>query len=149
MEVLDGAYALGLDPLYSVAAGSASGKFTYKIYEQRDSEKLSDSVSGYKDTGLGYTDYPQGWQYVKAFLKTKLGVLFPRLIGGSSTTYFKSAFCGTASAGVRSPWRFCGLGSGGLAGLAGEYGGNAPSGSPWNGRPRLCGAGKKRGEWSA
>ena len=149
VEVLDGAYALGLDPLYSVAAGSASGKFTYKIYEQRDSEKLSDSVSGYKDTGLGYTDYPQGWQYVKAFLKTKLGVLFPRLIGGSSTTYFKSAFCGTNSAGVRSPWRFCILSNGGTAGLAGEIGYNAPSYSYWNGRPRLCGAGKKRGEWSA
>lgn len=149
VEVLDGAYALGLDPLYSVSAGSASGKFTYKIYEQRDSEKLSDSVSGYKDTGLSYADFPQGWQYVKAFLKTKLGVLFPHLIGGGSTTYFKSAFYGAISAGVRSPWRFCILYGGGDAGLAGGTGGNAPSVSGWGGRPRLCGAGKKRGEWSA
>ena len=147
VEVLDGAYALGLDPLYSVSAGSASGKFTYKIYEQRDSEKLSDSVSGYKDTGLSYADFPQGWQYVKAFLKTKLGVLFPRLIGDGSTTYFKSAFSGAASAVVRSPWRFCDLRSGRTAGLAGGHGGTAPSRSDWCGRPRLCGAGKKRGEW--
>lgn len=149
VEVLDGAYALGLDPLYSVSAGSASGKFTSKIYEQRDSEKLSGNVSGYKDTGLSYADFPQGWQYVKVFLKTKLGVLFPRLIGGGSTTCFKSAFYGARSAGVCSPWRFCSLNNGGTAGLAGEIGSLSPLYSNWSGRPRLCGAGKKRGEWSA
>ena len=86
---------------------------------------------------------------MKAFIKSKLGVLFPKLIGGSSTTYFKSAFCGTGSAGVRCPWRFAALVDGGDAGLAAEYGYNAPGGSVWYGRPRLCGAGKKRGEWSA
>lgn len=149
VEVLDGAYALGLDPLYSVSAGAASGQFTYKIYEQRDSEKLSDSVSGYADTGLSYANFPQGWQYVKAFMKTRLGVLFPSLIGGSTTTYYKSAFYGTYSAGVRSPWRFCYLSIGGYAGLAGGNGFYAPSYSLWVGRPRLCGAGKKRGEWPA
>ena len=86
---------------------------------------------------------------MKAFIKSKLGVLFPKLIGGSSTTYFKSAFCGTGSAGVRCPWRFAYLSNGGVAGLAAEYGDHAPGYSDWNGRPRLCGAGKKRGEWSA
>ena len=149
VEVLDGAYTLGLDPLYSVSAGSGSGKFTYKIFEQRDSEKLADSVSGYKDTGLSYTDMPQGWNYVKAWIKTRLGVLFPRLIGGSSTTYIKSAFYGAYSTGVRSPWRFCSLINGGDAGLGGENGNYTPGGSGWYGRPRLCGAGKKRGEWPA
>lgn len=148
VEVLDGAYALGLDPLYNVTAGSASGKFNYQVFEQRDSEKLSGSTSGYADTGISFTDMPQGWNYVKAFVRSKLGVLFPRMIGGSSTTYYKSAFSGTNSAGVRSPWRLCGLINGGGAGLAGEYGGLAPSLSDWDGRPRLCGSGKKRGEWS-
>ena len=86
---------------------------------------------------------------MKAFIKSKLGVLFPKLIGGSSTTYFKSAFYGAASAGVRCPWRFAALSNGGVAGLAAEYGYNAPGTSGWYSRPRLCGAGKKRGEWSA
>ena len=86
---------------------------------------------------------------MKAFIKSKLGVLFPKLIGGSSTTYFKSAFSGTISAGVRCPWRFAALYAGGLAGLAAGYGDSAPGYSSWSGRPRLCGAGKKRGEWSA
>lgn len=148
VEVLDGAYALGLDPLYNVTAGSASGKFNYQIFEQRDSEKLSGSTSGYADTGISFTDMPQGWNYVKAFVRSKLGVLFPCMIGGSSATYYKSAFCGTGSAGVRSPWRFCSLSAGGGAGLAGEGGYGAPSDSRWHGRPRLCGSGKKRGEWS-
>ena len=86
---------------------------------------------------------------MKAFIKSKLGVLFPKLIGGSSTTYFKSAFYGTASAGVRCPWRFADLSDGGDAGLAAELGNVASGYSSWYGRPRLCGAGKKRGEWSA
>lgn len=147
VEVLDGAYALGLDPLYNVMAGSEEGKFNYAIYEQRNSENLSDGVSGYSNTGLAYENMPSGWQYVKAFLKTRLGVLFPRLIGGSSTTYFKSAFSGTGSAGVRAPWRFTALSGGGYAGLAGEHGHYSPASSYWAGRPRLCGSGKKRGEW--
>ena len=86
---------------------------------------------------------------MKAFIKSKLGVLFPKLIGGSSTTYFKSAFYGAYSAGVRCPWRFAGLDNGGGAGLAAEFGSGAPGSSDWYSRPRLCGAGKKRGEWSA
>jgi hypothetical protein len=146
VEVLEGAYALGLDPLYNVTAGSASGKFDYAVYECKDSEKQAGSItSDYEATGITFTDMPSGWQYVKKFARTVKGVLFPELIGGSSTTYYKSAFFGAYSTGVRSPWRFCSLNSGGYAGLAGGNGGNTPSDSSWNGRPRLGGAGKKRG----
>ena len=149
VEVLDGSYTIGLDPLYDTTANEAGG-FDYTVYQCRDSQKLSGSITAdYEDTGIVYSGMPSGWNYVKAFIKSKLGVLFPKLIGGSSTTYLKSAFCGTLSAGVRCPWRFAGLHSGGLAGLAAEYGHAAPGISDWSSRPRLCGAGKKRGEWSA
>ena len=149
VEVLDGSYTIGLDPLYDTTANEAGG-FDYTVYQCRDSQKLSGSITAdYEDTGIVYSGMPSGWNYVKAFIKSKLGVLFPKLIGGSSTTYFKSAFCGTVSAGVRCPWRFAGLNDGGAAGLAAEYGNGAPGTSHWHGRPRLCGAGKKRGEWSA
>ena len=149
VEVLDGSYTIGLDPLYDTTANEAGG-FDYTVYQCRDSQKLSGSITAdYEDTGIVYSGMPSGWNYVKAFIKSKLGVLFPKLIGGSSTTYLKSAFCGAGSAGVRCPWRFASLNSGGVAGLAAGDGGNAPGDSGWNGRPRLCGAGKKRGEWSA
>ena len=149
VEVLDGSYTIGLDPLYDTTANEAGG-FDYTVYQCRDSQKLSGSITAdYEDTGIVYSGMPSGWNYVKAFIKSKLGVLFPKLIGGSSTTYLKSAFCGTGSAGVRCPWRFAGLNDGGVAGLAAEHGGLAPGGSGWYSRPRLCGAGKKRGEWSA
>ena len=149
VEVLDGSYTIGLDPLYDTTANEAGG-FDYTVYQCRDSQKLSGSITAdYEDTGIVYSGMPSGWNYVKAFIKSKLGVLFPKLIGGSSTTYFKSAFCGTASAGVRCPWRFAYLSSGGIAGLAAEDGNFAPGNSSWCSRPRLCGAGKKRGEWSA
>ena len=149
VEVLDGSYTIGLDPLYDTTANEAGG-FDYTVYQCRDSQKLSGSITAdYEDTGIVYSGMPSGWNYVKAFIKSKLGVLFLKLIGGSSTTYFKSAFCGTYSAGVRCPWRFANLSDGGAAGLAAENGSNAPGDSYWYGRPRLCGAGKKRGEWSA
>ena len=149
VEVLDGSYTIGLDPLYDTTANEAGG-FDYTVYQCRDSQKLSGSITAdYEDTGIVYSGMPSGWNYVKAFIKSKLGVLFPKLIGGSSTTYFKSAFCGTGSAGVRCPWRFAALYGGGYAGLAAEAGNIAPGHSVWYSRPRLCGAGKKRGEWSA
>ena len=149
VEVLDGSYTIGLDPLYDTTANEAGG-FDYTVYQCRDSQKLSGSITAdYEDTGIVYSSMPSGWNYVKAFIKSKLGVLFPKLIGGSSTTYFKSAFYGTISAGVRCPWRFASLNVGGGAGLAAENGNSAPGTSAWYGRPRLCGAGKKRGEWSA
>lgn len=149
VEVLDGSYTIGLDPLYDTTANEAGG-FDYTVYQCRDSQKLSGSITAdYEDTGIVYSGMPSGWNYVKAFIKSKLGVLFPKLIGGSSTTYFKSAFCGTNSAGVRCLWRFAYLSAGGSAGLAAEDGNAAPGYSHWHGRPRLCGAGKKRGEWSA
>ena len=149
VEVLDGSYTIGLDPLYDTTANEAGG-FDYTVYQCRDSQKLSGSITAdYEDTGIVYSGMPSGWNYVKAFIKSKLGVLFPKLIGGSSTTYFSSAFCGTSSAGVRCPWRFATLYNGGAAGLAAGYGNAAPGASSWDGRPRLCGAGKKRGEWSA
>ena len=149
VEVLDGSYTIGLDPLYDTTANEAGG-FDYTVYQCRDSQKLSGSITAdYEDTGIVYSGMPSGWNYVKAFIKSKLGVLFPKLIGGSSTTYFKSVFCGASSAGVRCPWRFASLNDGGNAGLAAEFGNAAPGVSDWNGRPRLCGAGKKRGEWSA
>ena len=149
VEVLDGAYAVGLDPLYQVTE-NADGGFDYSIYECRNSVNQTGSVtSNYVDTGLSYEGMPEGWNYVKSFMKTKLGALFPNALGGSSTTYYKSAFCGTSSAGVRCPWRFAALNYGGIAGLAGEDGITSPGVSNWAGRPRLSGAGKKRGEWPA
>ena len=149
VEVLDGSYTIGLDPLYDTTANEAGG-FDYTVYQCRDSQKLSGSITAdYEDTGIVYSGMPSGWNYVKAFIKSKLGMLFPKLIGGSSTTYFKSGFCGTSSAGVRCQWRFAGLGYGGFAGLAAGLGSPAPGFSYWHSRPRLCGAGKKRGEWSA
>jgi hypothetical protein len=149
VEVLDGSYTIGLDPLYDTTANEAGG-FDYTVYQCRDSQKLSGSITAdYEDTGIVYSGMPSGWNYVKAFIKSKLGVLFPKLIGGSSTTYFKSAFYGSSSAGVRCPWRFASLDTGGAAGLAAGVGNFAPGYSNWNSRPRLCGAGKKRGEWSA
>lgn len=138
IEVLDGAYVLGLDPLYQTTAGNDADHFTYHVYECRNSEHLTGSISSnYIDTGIVVENIMKDWNWVKRFIMTKRGVLFPDFFGGSSSTYFKSAFAGTFSAGVRSPWRFGNLNNGGNAGVAYENGNNAPSNSNWNSRPRL------------
>ena len=149
VEIMDGAYTIGLDPLYNVT-NFDNGRGDYEVFECKDSENLAGSItSDYVSTGITYEQMPQGWQYVRKFVKTVKAVLFPEKIGGGSTTYFKSAFSGTTSAGVRCPWRFGYLNSGALAGLGCGNGYNAPSDAYWSGRPRLSGSGKKRGEWAA
>ena len=152
VEVLNGAYAIGIEPLYQVTQNADGTTFDYKIYECRDSEKLAGSITtDYEDTELGYIGMAAGWNagYITGFIRTKLGVLFPERFEGSSSQGYKSAFGGSSSVGVRCPWRFGNLGHGGDAGLACEAGGSSPAGSDWNGAPRLAGSGKKRGEWTA
>ena len=152
IEVLDGAYAIGLDPLYNVTWDAEAHTGVYAIHECRDSEKLAGSITAnYRDTGIVGGPIGSGWHYVKAFIRTKLGVLFPSIVdnGASSSTYYKSAFGGSRSSGVRAPWRFAALHRAGDAGLAAENGNFTPSNADWGGRPRLSGSGKKRGEWAA
>lgn len=148
MEVLIGAYFIGIDVLYDVTANAAGG-FDYAVFECRDSAKIAGSITAdYLDTGNRIEGLENTWYYVKEFVNTNAPVLFPQTLGGSSTGYYKSAFYGTSSAGVRAPWRFGPLYSGvAYGGLACELGYSAPSASDWYGVPWLTGAEKKRGEW--
>ena len=148
MEVLIGAYFIGIDVLYDVTANAAGG-FDYAVFECRDSAKIAGSITAdYLDTGIRIEGLENTWYYVKEFVNTNAPVLFPQTLGGSSTGYYKSAFYGALSAGVRSPWRFGHLDNGvANGGLACENGHLAPSYSNWNGVPWLTGAEKKRGEW--
>ncbi len=149
MEVLIGLYQIGLDILYNCTATDESGKYDYAVYECRNSEHLAGSITAnYTDTGISFEKMPQGWQYVKEFVKTSKPVLFPKTIGGNSTGYLKSAFDGSGGAGVRCPWRFGGLSGGGYGGLAYGVGSVAPSYAYWGGAPWLAGAEKKRGEYA-
>ena len=146
VEVLNGAYIIGIEPLYNVTANE-NGGFDYSIHVCRDSKNLSGSITGnHVDTGIRITGIPSGWQWVKAFLQNKFGVLIPRLFGGNSSGWYKSAFAGAGSAGVRVPWRWGSLYGGGSGGLACGDAGASPGYASWFGSPRLSGSGKKRGE---
>ena len=148
MEVLIGAYFIGIDVLYNVTT-NPSGGYDYAVFECRDSAKIAGSITAdYIDTGIRLEGVTNAWHYVKDFVNINAPVLFPQTLGGSSSGYYKSAFCGATSAGVRSPWRFGSLGAGvANGGLACENGNYAPSSSSWSGVPWLTGAEKKRGEW--
>ena len=148
VEMMSGAYDIGLDPLYNVT-NYASSKGDYNIFECKDSENLSGSITAnYENTGIVVKDVTSGWNYIKDFVDTDKAILFPSERGGASNTYYKSSFYGTSSAGVRCPWRYGSLDTGAPAGLACERGAAAPGSSYWHGRPRLSGSGKKRGEWA-
>ncbi|MBO6268220.1 MAG: hypothetical protein J6N19_03640 [Clostridium sp.] len=152
VEMMTGAYEIGLDPLYQVSnlnSEVSPVQTDFEVYECRDSENLASSItSDYVDTGIGMTDIKYTWNYPIEYVDTDKAVLFPKTFGGSTSVGYKSGFRGAASAGVRCPWRYGTLYHGANAGLACESGYNAPSSADWSGRPRLCGSGKKRGEWA-
>ena len=149
VEVLNGAYIIGIEPLYNVTANE-NGGFDYSIHVCRDSKNLSSSITGnYTDSGIKLTGIAAGWQWPKGFIVNKLGILIPRLFGGNSSGWVKSAFFGADSAGVRVPWRWGCLYFGGNGGLACENAYFSPGSAYWYGSPRLSGSGKKRGELSA
>ena len=150
VEIIDGAYAVGLDPLWmSDYDADRSPKCIYTIHQVRDSEYQSGSIGAHHEESGTFSSENSGWQYVKHHEIRTDGMITPDAVGGSSTTYLKSAFYFGASSGVRAPWRFVYLDRGGYGGLAGAAGDDAPGNAYWYERPRLSGSGKKRGEWAA
>ena len=83
IELMHGAYDIGLEPLYNVTANADAG-FDYAVYECRNSEQQAGSITNYTDTGIRLIGKTSGWGYVKEFVKTKLGVLIPKNFAGSS-----------------------------------------------------------------
>ena len=152
VELIDGAYAVGLDPLWnSDWDANRTPKSIYTVYQCRDSENQASAVTNYESVGT-FTGPNSGWQYIKHFQIRTDGMLVPEEAGTTGTgdsKFMKSAFAFIDSSGVRALWRFADLGGGGLAGLAGATGNNPPSSAYWGERPRLSGSGKKRGEWAA
>ena len=150
IEMMNGAYINGTEPLWQ--ASIVEDHWHYDVYSCRDSEKQAGSLTvDYVKTGE--FDLPSAaeytWHYITKLNASTDEAIIPMAFGGSSSTYYRSAFYSTGgSGGLRSPWRGGALGAGGTAGLACASGYNAPSNSLWNGAPRLAGSGKKRGEFS-
>ena len=150
IEIIHGCCDIGLDPLYNVTKNEDNTTFDYEVFECRNATHLAGSITAnYKSTGIIRRKIASGWNWVKSYVKTKLSVLFPEMLGGSSTTYYKSAVYGSASAGVRCPWRSGLLDSATHGGLSYEPLYNAPSYASCNGSPRLGGSGAMRGERAA
>ncbi len=137
VEIIDGAYVLSLDNLYQVTANVENG-WDYAVYECRDSEKLAENITADYEFVVTVTGIQADWSYIKGFFDTGRASLFSDAFGGASNSFFKSAFYGPSSAGVRAPWRVGNLSNGvAFGGLACEHGYVAPSNAYWNGRPRL------------
>lgn len=150
VEIIDGAYAVGLDPLWmSDYNADRNPQSIYTVYQCRDSENQAGSITANYVASGTFQSAATGWQYIKHFEIRRDGMMVPEVVGGSSTTYLKSAFYFDAAAGLRCPWRFMILDSGGRGGSAGANGYRSPSSAAWGERPRLSGSGKKRGEWAA
>lgn len=150
VEIISGAYAVGLDPLWvSDWNADRTPKSIYTVHQCRNSENQASSVTTNYEEAATFTGPDSGWQYVKHLAIRTDGMIVPDAVGGSSTTFMRSAFYFRDASGVRAPWRFCHLDHGGPGGLAGAAGGLTPGGANWSERPRLSGSGKKRGEWAA
>ena len=150
VEIIDGAYAVGLDPLWmSNYNAGRNPNSIYTVYQCRDSENQAGSITANYEEVETFSCPTSGWQYEKHMAINDKGMIYPDALGASTATFMKSAFFFIASSGVRCPWRFLALGGGGAGGLAGANGYNTPGYAYWDGRPRLSGGGKKRGEWAA
>ena len=150
IEVIDGAYAIGLDPLWnSDWNADRDPKSIYSVYVVRDATKQGGSISASHTLVGTFTGSNSGWQYPRHFQIRKDYMLMPEGFPGSGSTYLKSAFGFGGGSGVRTPWLFADLGNGANAGLACASGSLAPSSAYWHGRSRLSGSGKTRGEWAA
>ena len=147
VEMLNGAYTIGLDPLWNVT--TVDGGVTYTAMACRDSENEGSSVTS-NHVKVAEKTFTQvnAWNYELSMQNDSTESLLPDKTGGGETVGMKSAFYVNGSAGVRCPWRCGNLYHGGTAGAACAYGNNSPAGSDWNGVPRLKGSGKKRGEWA-
>ena len=150
IEMTNGAYINGTEPLWQ--ASIVEDHWHYDVYSCRDSEKQAGSLTvDYVKTGE--FDLPSAaeytWHYITKLNASTDEAIIPMAFGGSSSTYYRSAFNSAGgSGGLRSPWRGGALSNGGNAGLACAGGGRGPSYSIWAGAPRLAGSGKKRGEFS-
>ena len=149
-EVLTGAYQVCLDPVWNAVAES-NGGLTYHAMVCRDGSKQSGSATTDREEAASHT-FASGeknkWNYIKDLDEGSTESLLPAAVGGSETTYYKSAFYCASGAGVCCPWRFGLLSYFGAAGLANAAGHNGPGSSGWSGAPWLAGSGKTRGEWS-
>ena len=145
VEMMNGAYAIGLDPLWNVT--TVDGGVTYTAMACRDSENEGSSVSS-NHVKVAEKTFTQvnAWNYELSMQNDSTESLLPDKTGGGETVGMKSAFYVDGSAGVRCPWRYGGLGNGGLAGAACAGGHISPASSGWVGVPRLKGSGKKWGE---
>lgn len=103
---MDGAYAVGLDPLYEFTVTSSSSAFGGQPYECKKAKDLNSEItSKYKIIEeILLSSVSTSWQWIEYFFVTKLGVLFPKTFGGSATTYYKSAFQGAKEEGTFCPW---------------------------------------------
>ena len=117
----------------------------------RDGSKQSGSATTDRVEAASHT-FASGekskWNYIKDLDEGSTESLLPAAVGGSETTYYKSAFNCASGAGVFCPWRFGPLYNFGNAGLASANGLTGPGYSGWYGAPWLAGSGKTRGEWS-
>ena len=147
VEMMNGAYVIGLDPLWNVT--TVDGGVTYTAMACRDSENEGSNVTS-NHVKVAEKTFTQvnAWNYELSMQNDSTESLLPDKTGGSETVGMKSAFFVDGSAGVRCPWRYGYLDYGGAAGAACAYGNSSPAVSLWNGVPRLKGSGKKRGEWA-
>ena len=138
VELLDGGYAVGLDPLWNSDWDNArTPKSIYTVYACRDSEKQADSITANYEAVATFESNASGWQYIKHFQIRPDGMQVPEALGAASTTWMKSAFSFGGSSGVRAPWCFGNLRNGAPNGLACANGNNTPGNANWNERPRL------------
>ena len=134
IEMQIGAYIEQLDPLWNVTVADSVAH--YEVHCCRSGEKQASSITADYEN-VGSFDVPaNAWTYIKSMDKLSAEAMICKEMGGSSSTYLRAAFYGSASSGLRAPWRGGSLYGGGDCGLPCANGNNSPGTANWNGVPR-------------
>lgn len=138
-EVLTGAYQVCLDPIWNCVLEDDGG-LTYHALVCRDGSAQAGTTADRVEVASHTfaSDEKNGWWYIRELDEGSTESLLPAEVGGSETTYYKSAFSVASGAGVRCPWRFGNLNNYGNAGLANANGNNGPGTAVWYGAPWIA-----------
>lgn len=145
IEMQIGAYIMQLDPLWNVTVHDTIAH--YEVYSCRSGESQTDHITS-EYNNVGSFDVPaSAWTYIRSINGLESEAIMYKRMGGSSSTYLRSAFFGSALTNIYSPWRNGAMYHTSYCGLPCALGDVPINSARWSGASRLAGSGKKRGRW--
>ena len=138
VEFMNGSYIILSDELWQWST-DAEGNYNFDCFKCDDQSKAGSSIDGnYRKIENAHLVFPAGtsgsWKYITDNIVDD-DVLWPEGTdaSGSGVGLGAGFYCGPAASGVRAPWVFGGLDSGGFAGVSCRASNSSVGSAYWSG----------------